>query len=57
VADHCDRRGLTARPAAPAYFLHDAVTNRSEHGVFDENRELPAMSVDETLTAMAEGTW
>lgn len=43
------------QPAAPAYFLHDAITNRSEHGVFDENRELPAMSIEEALAAMAEG--
>ncbi len=43
------------QPAAPAYFLHDAVTNRSEHGVFDEDRELAAMSAAEVLLAVEAG--
>lgn len=43
------------QPAAPAYFLHAAVTNRSDYEVFDETRELPAMSVDQTLAAVANG--
>jgi hydroxyacylglutathione hydrolase len=43
------------QPAAPAYFLHDAITNRSEHGVFDEHRELPAMDLDAVAAACAAG--
>ena len=43
------------QPAAPSYFLHDAVTNRSEHEVFDENRELPALSLDEVRGAQEQG--
>jgi glyoxylase-like metal-dependent hydrolase (beta-lactamase superfamily II)/rhodanese-related sulfurtransferase len=43
------------QPAAPAYFLHAAVKNRSDYDVFDETRELRAMSIDETLAAMKDG--
>ncbi len=32
------------QPAAPAYFLHDAITNRREHATFDENRQVPALT-------------
>lgn len=43
------------QPAAADYFLHDAITNRSNHPVFDENRALPTMSVDEVLAALEKG--
>ena len=43
------------QPAAPAYFLHDAVTNRSDHGVFDEGRDLPAMAVADVRAAVQAG--
>lgn len=34
------------QPAAPAYFLHDAVTNRKDHEVFDENRPIEHFDLD-----------
>jgi glyoxylase-like metal-dependent hydrolase (beta-lactamase superfamily II)/rhodanese-related sulfurtransferase len=43
------------QPAAPSYFLHDAVTNRSEHNVFDEDQKLPAMSIEQVLQAQEAG--
>lgn len=44
------------QPAAPAYFLHDAITNRSEHAAFDETRELPAVSIRDAAAVIAAGT-
>ncbi|MEE9416923.1 MAG: rhodanese-like domain-containing protein [Acidimicrobiales bacterium] len=32
--------------AAPNYFLHDAITNRKHHGVFDENRVVDVLTID-----------
>lgn len=44
------------QPAAPAYFLHDAITNRKEHEVFNEDRPLEAMGfADAASTASQEG--
>lgn len=43
------------QPAAPSYFLHDALTNRSNHPVFDEGRILPRMDVSDVLAAQKEG--
>ena len=43
------------QPAAPAYFLHDAVTNRSEHAVFDGGRELVALDGPAVVAAQAAG--
>lgn len=43
------------QPAAPAYFLHDAITNRSAHSVFDETADIPALDVDAVMAAQADG--
>ena len=43
------------QPAAPGYFLHDAITNRREHGVFDESRELEQISADDAAARRAAG--
>lgn len=43
------------QPAAPAYFLHDAITNRSPHSVFDESAEIPALDLDGVIAAQERG--
>jgi glyoxylase-like metal-dependent hydrolase (beta-lactamase superfamily II)/rhodanese-related sulfurtransferase len=43
------------QPAAPDYFLHDAITNRSAHDVFDESRPLVALSLTDAIAKQAEG--
>jgi glyoxylase-like metal-dependent hydrolase (beta-lactamase superfamily II)/rhodanese-related sulfurtransferase len=43
------------QPAAPAYFLHDAITNRKAHAVFDENRELDRLDLAGAVERMANG--
>lgn len=43
------------QPAAPAYFLHDAITNRSAHSVFDEAAEIPALDLQGVASAQADG--
>ena len=43
------------QPAAPAYFLHDAITNRSNHGTFDTERDLPSFDLDGANEAMGRG--
>ncbi|MFN3216527.1 MAG: MBL fold metallo-hydrolase [Acidimicrobiales bacterium] len=43
------------QPAAPDYFLHDAITNRKAHEVFDEDRPLDSMDLDAAVAAMGEG--
>ncbi|MCP3853284.1 MAG: MBL fold metallo-hydrolase [Actinomycetia bacterium] len=32
------------QPAAPGYFLHDAITNRRDHATFDEKRHVPTLT-------------
>lgn len=44
------------QPAAPDYFLHDAITNRKAHEVFDERRPLDAIDLDSAASSMAAGT-
>ena len=39
------------QPAAPPYFLHDAITNRKEHEVYDESRPLDSMTLDQAVAA------
>lgn len=43
------------QPAAPSYFLHDAVMNRSERPLHSDEA-LTQLSIDEVLTRMADGT-
>lgn len=43
------------QPAAPAYFLHDAITNRKVHDVFDESQSIPEMPLEEAHRRAAEG--
>ncbi len=43
------------QPAAPDYFLHDAITNRRDHQVFDENRALEPVDLATARDAMADG--
>jgi glyoxylase-like metal-dependent hydrolase (beta-lactamase superfamily II)/rhodanese-related sulfurtransferase len=43
------------QPAAPAYFLHDAITNRSTHSVFDQAAQIPALGLDQVDAARAGG--
>lgn len=44
------------QPAAPAYFLHDAITNRTAHPVFDESAKVPEMDLAAVCAAQAEGS-
>ncbi len=44
------------QPAAPDYFLHDAITNRKDHEVFDENRELAVVSLAEAVERQGSGS-
>ncbi|MCP4961279.1 MAG: MBL fold metallo-hydrolase [Actinomycetia bacterium] len=43
------------QPAAPAYFLHDAITNRKIHEVFDENQQIPEIPMEDAHRRSAEG--
>lgn len=43
------------QPAAPAYFLHDAITNRTAHKVFDEKRELPQLDLAAAASRQNDG--
>ncbi|MEZ5280331.1 MAG: rhodanese-like domain-containing protein [Acidimicrobiales bacterium] len=43
------------QPAAPAYFLHDAITNRKVHDVFDESQSIPEMPLEEAHRRAGEG--
>lgn len=41
------------QPAGPGYFAHDAALNREGHPVLDPSAPLPALTLDEALTARA----
>lgn len=43
------------QPAAPAYFVHDAVLNRKEHGLFDATAVPRPLSVEEFMRRRAAG--
>ena len=43
------------QPAAPAYFVHDAVTNRQERPVRELGAEVPALDADALASALASG--
>ena len=43
------------QPAAPPYFVYDAITNRKERALFDEQAEITAMSLLELDQALADG--
>ncbi len=43
------------QPAAPPYFVFDAITNRKERALFDEQQELRAMSLDDMDQALTDG--
>ena len=43
------------QPAAPPYFVFDAITNRKERELFDESADIPAMSLAELDQAIADG--
>lgn len=44
------------QPAAPAYFLHDAITNRRHHAVFEEHRSLPSLGIADVVAAQEAGS-
>jgi len=43
------------QPAAPGYFVHDAVLNRRDHALFDVANTPTPLTTDEFLAARAEG--
>ncbi len=43
------------QPAAPEYFVYDAILNRQERATFDESAQLPAMTLAELDAAVADG--
>jgi len=43
------------QPAAPGYFVYDAITNRKERALLDESQPARALSLLEFDTAVAEG--
>ncbi len=43
------------QPAAPDYFLHDALMNRRDHAVFDIDRSLPLISLADAAQRQARG--
>lgn len=46
---------IEGQPAAPGYFLHDAITNRKDHEVFDERRELDGLDLAAARQAVDAG--
>ncbi|MCP5025098.1 MAG: MBL fold metallo-hydrolase [Actinomycetia bacterium] len=46
---------IAGQPAAPSYFLHDAITNRRQHATFDENRQLPVLTKTEADSQIGAG--
>jgi hydroxyacylglutathione hydrolase len=43
------------QPAAPEYFSYDVAMNKTDHEVFDDDRLLPSMTLDEVDAAVADG--
>lgn len=45
------------QPSAPQYFVYDAILNRKDRTVFDEERPVPALSVDALRQALSAGVF
>jgi glyoxylase-like metal-dependent hydrolase (beta-lactamase superfamily II)/rhodanese-related sulfurtransferase len=43
------------QPPAPGYFVYDAILNRKDHELLDEQATPPAMTYDEVLSALERG--
>ncbi len=44
------------QPAAPSYFLHDAITNRQQHEVFDEAGPFEPIGFEGAVAALDDGS-